>query len=1017
MGHVLVRCVTRWLPGLSIVLLLWAAGPAFAVEADRTIFQYKHTGWSVTDGAPPAVYALTQGRDGYLWVGSSTGLYRFDGIAFEHVPLRSEDADPSRVSALLSARDGTIWVGYRSGKIATYSGSVLRLDRSVPGSDAYVMNLVETQDGAIWATLGRPDRALLRRFGGQWQEIGVDWGLPAEWLIDTLVAREGSLWVTTQQSILVLRKGARHFERVGRPDGHATVSEDPNGRIWLSDDSGTRILAGHQAGDLTGIVFPTPAAARSFRARFDRQGNLWGTNGAGLFRLRSPAAMRDRSRTSTTARVERFTKEDGLTSDSTASVLEDREGNIWIGTSLGLDRFRTANVVVEPNLRRRPMWGFALHTASDGAVYIGAANALYLAMPGGAPEPFVENASGTDAICGAPDGTVWAFTRDEILRIRRDEVVRQKLPMRLGSIGVLDCAVDDRNILWVNGERDGLYSFTSGRWQFHPPTGNAWALTLVEDRHRKPLALLKSGSLVRLDQTGRPAQTLLRHDALEITTVHDGPGGLMVGGAFGLGRIDRGTLRTADRSRFPWLAEPSGLVETQNGQTWLITAGGIIGLPTTDLERAFNDRHASLRPILLSFEDGLPNINNPDGYRDAVLGGDGRIWFATITDVVWVDPARLSRNPLPPPVAIRGLDAEGRRYRNPAQLTLQRGTSSLKIQYVGLSLAIPERVRFSYRLDGVDDDWVDAGNRREAFYTNLGPGTYRFRVVAANNDGVWNHEGAKFEFTIPPTFLQSIWFKLLCLFGLGVLAWIAYALRLRQVTARLQSRFAVRIAERERIARELHDTLLQGFQGLVLRFQSVANRIPPEGGLRASIDDALDRADAVLIEGRARVRELRSDAAEVDLSQALLDAAVDAEGDIPLVQLTVEGAPRSLHPIALEEAHRIGEEAIRNAILHARASKIEVLLTFGRRGLRMAVRDDGIGMPQAVLAAGMRVDHFGLVGMRERAERIGGSLAVTSREGRGTEVALTLSAHMAYSDRRIGLIDRLHSAWLRNRQR
>jgi signal transduction histidine kinase/streptogramin lyase len=1017
LGHVLVHCVTRSLLGWSVALLLWLGGSAFAAVPDRTVFQYKHTGWSVTDGAPPAVYALAQGRDGYLWVGSSTGLYRFDGVSFERIALRNTEPGTSRVSALLAAGDGSVWVGYDSGKIAVYSGSVLRLDRSAPRSDAYVMNLVGTQDGAVWAQLGRPDRALLRRSGGRWQQIGADWGLPREWLIDTFVARNGSLWVTTLQSVLVLRIGARHFEQFGAAAGHATVSQDPEGRIWLSDDRGTRILVGLQADDSTDVVFPTPAAARNFRARFDRQGNLWAVNADGLFRIRAPAAIRDRSHNAAATHVERFTKGDGLTSDKTVSILEDREGNIWVGTSLGLDRFRAANVVMEPSLTRPPQWGFSLHSTADGVVYVSAADALYRVLPGEAPEPMIQSASGADALCGDSHGSVWVIMRGEILRIRQGVVTRMTLPSSINNPGIEHCVVDDRGVLWMNAERNGLYSVASGRWRHHPPSSeSAWALTLTESRDRRPIALLKSGALVRLDLAGKPAQTLSQHDAGEVTLVQGGRGGLMLGGTFGLGRVDSGTLRIADGRRFPWLVEPTGLVETPSGQTWLLAAEGIIGLPTADLERAFHNPNAVLRPNLLDFEDGLPNISNRGGYHDAVLGGDGRIWFATISGVAWVDPAGLARNRVSPPVAIRGLVTKDRNYQDPTKLILRRGTSNLTIQYAGLSLTVPKRVRFRYQLEGVDEDWVDAGNRREAYYTNLGPGTYRFRVVAANNDGVWNHEGAALDFTIPPTFIQSIWFKLLCLFGLGLLAGSIYTLRLRQETARLQSRFDIRIAERERIARELHDTLLQGFQGLVLRFQSVANRTPPEGDLRASIEEALDRADAVLIEGRARVRELRSDDAEVDLSQALLEVAADiVESDSPRVELTVEGAPQPLHPIVLEEALRIGEEAIRNAVWHARASKIEAVLTYGRHELRMVVRDDGIGMPQTVLAAGKREDHFGLVGMRERAARIGGRLAVSSGEGRGTEVALILSARAAYTDCRIGLIDKLRSVWLRRR--
>jgi signal transduction histidine kinase len=297
------------------------------------------------------------------------------------------------------------------------------------------------------------------------------------------------------------------------------------------------------------------------------------------------------------------------------------------------------------------------------------------------------------------------------------------------------------------------------------------------------------------------------------------------------------------------------------------------------------------------------------------------------------------------------------------------------------------------------------GTRRQAFYTELGPGEYRFRVIAANNDGVWNEEGATLTFTIRPTFIQSIWFKFLVgLASLG-LAVVVYAFRVQQVTAQLQSRFNARIAERERIARELHDTLLQGFQGLLLRFQSIANRLPAEHQLRASLDEALDRADAVLVEGRARVRDLRATGAQSDLAKAIIEIAHKTiENDTPRFQLTVEGAPRLLHVLVHEEVTRIAEEAIRNAVHHAGARAIEVIVSYGAE-LRLAVRDDGAGMPASVLTSGERADHYGLVGMRERARRIGARLNVTSREGAGTEIALSIPARAAYKERRGRLFD------------
>ncbi|MCH8686380.1 ATP-binding protein [Pedomonas mirosovicensis] len=485
--------------------------------------------------------------------------------------------------------------------------------------------------------------------------------------------------------------------------------------------------------------------------------------------------------------------------------------------------------------------------------------------------------------------------------------------------------------------------------------------------------------------------------------IHQGRSDIFFGGPFGIGRVRSGKLEIAEADRFPWLVDPYAMVETPEGQTWILGLAGIVGIATADLDRAFRDPQARPRATVLSFDDGLPNLRSV--LRRAVArGGDGRLWFATLGGVVWVDPARLYPNAAPPPVHIGSLVANGMRYRDPVRAVLPQGTSSLAIHYAGLSLTMPHRVRFRYMLEGVDKDWVDAGTRREAFFANLSPGTYRFRVIAANSDGVWNQNGATLEFTILPTFLQTIWFKLLIALAVAALATLAYRFRMRQVMARMQNRFDIRIAERERIARELHDTLLQGIQGLMLRFQAAANRVSaPE--VRETLDDALERADAVLVEGRARVRDLRSTSESGELAQQLLDLAGRLiEGEPLRADLAVEGEQRPLHPLVQEEAQRIAEEAIRNVVSHAGATKLDILLTYGRSAFVLRVRDDGVGIPEAILFAGARTGHFGLVGMTERARQIGGQLHITGSDGAGTEVALVVPARAAYSDHHLNLL-------------
>ena len=448
----------------------------------------------------------------------------------------------------------------------------------------------------------------------------------------------------------------------------------------------------------------------------------------------------------------------------------------------------------------------------------------------------------------------------------------------------------------------------------------------------------------------------------------------------------------------PWLQRTSGIVQTPEGDTWFQTSLGIFRVKTGALNASFDHWRRDLTPDVFDNRDGLPGPNVPDlGASSAVAGGDGRIWFITNSAIVWIDPAHLYRNTVAPPVVVTRTIVDGQRRDHPTKLVLPAGARTLEIDYAALSLQRPEDVRFRYKLDGFDNDWIDPGARRAAFYTNLPPGSYRFSVIAANADGVWNTTGASLNVRMKASFFQTAWFVAFCALAAMALALALYAIRLRQLAERGQMRLAVRLAERERIARELHDTLLQGFQGLVLRFQSVANRISPEQELRPLLDRALERAEQVLIEGRNRVSTLRETAIDGDLATMLANVAEDLADEFPQrFAVSVEGAPRRVEPMVLEEVGRIAEEAVRNAFRHAKALRVEVSITHARRELRLSVQDNGAGFSDTVAELTRRDGHFGLTGMHERAERAGGKLFISSRAGAGTEVFVTIPAKRAY---------------------
>jgi signal transduction histidine kinase len=344
------------------------------------------------------------------------------------------------------------------------------------------------------------------------------------------------------------------------------------------------------------------------------------------------------------------------------------------------------------------------------------------------------------------------------------------------------------------------------------------------------------------------------------------------------------------------------------------------------------------------------------------------------------------------------LASGGERYPNRDEpLHLPVHTTDLAIEYGAGSLTVPERVRFRYKLEGSDREWQDVGTRREALYTNLRPGRYTFRVTASNNDGVWNDTGASIDFTIAPAFYQTRWFYALCALACAAVLAALYRMRMHQVASQVRSRLEARLAERERIARELHDTLLQGIQGLIWRFQAATDRIPPGDPARHLMEQSLDRADELLGESRDKVKNLRPAAIDAkDLAEALAAEAEQLALEHPAeFRVSVQGASRELHPIVREEGFLIGREALSNAFRHARAGRVEAEVSYGNTAFHVRIRDDGDGISAAVLDAG-RPGHFGLIGMRERAQKLGAQLDVWSKPGAGTEIDLRVPARVAY---------------------
>jgi signal transduction histidine kinase/ligand-binding sensor domain-containing protein len=983
-------------------LLLAAVLLASSTSHGQQLTQYAHTAWRVQEGVFDASpVSIAQTTDGFLWIGTLNGLIRFDGVHFESWNDRLHELHISSALSLLGSSDGSLWIGTSVGLAKLHDGKL----SAVTNGDARYNSMIEDRKGRIWAARSRirdNKGPLCEVEGTQVQCHGEHDGLGCQF--GNIVAQDnsGTVWVGGETGkVCSWNNGAAAVYAPPAADAACkpsiqSLSVDVDQSILIGCDGGLRRLE-------QGRFVPFQSASldadklRGSKLLHDRNGGLWiGTANDGLYRVANGVA-------------DHFGAADGLSDDNVSALFEDREGNIWVATPEGIDRFHRGSVVsLSSKQGLRGVGGSAVLASRDG-------HTIWTTGPQG--------------LAAIRDGKITVITRKEGLPGQQVTALLE----------------DDRGVLWMGIDQD-LFSYWNGHFSKRvrsdgKPTG--MVVAMAEDA-KQSIWIVTTGTdrLLRLDPKATTAEVIAKSPAPSRITAS--PNGQIYLLAFLSGQIsvlrdgavwedlslptgprtgpsllaydehslfvatDAGLYRWKDRE-WSGLTAKNGLpceavqdvVNDEDGGLWLHLACGFVHISKREMDAWSQDTSIRLDLKLYDALDGARagrGTFEPAHARTA----NGQLWFAVDSVLQMIDPQNLIHNELPPPVHILRMVADRKTISGTANVTLPALTRELEIDYAALSLVSPEKVRFRYALWGVDKEWQEAGSRREAYYMNLRPGHYQFQVIACNNDGVWNQQGDILDFSIAPAYYQTNWFRALCVVIFLVLLWAAYQLRVHQLAHQFNRTLEARVSERTRIARELHDTLLQSFQGLLLRFQSVAKLLPERPAeARERLDNAIQQAAVAITEGRDAVQGLRSSAFETnDLANAIAAIAEEltkdsAAGESPVIDLEIEGAPRGLNPVVRDEAYRIAAEALRNAFRHSRAQRITVEIRYDKRHFRLRVRDDGKGIDEDAMQR-QPSGHFGLPGMRERAEIVGGRLEVWSKPNFGTQAELSIPGTIAY---------------------
>ena len=982
------RGVFRALFIFAILGLAWGSlpRPVMALDPQRPLTQALLRIWQVQQGLPrAAIFSIRQTHDGYLWLGTQVGLYRFDGVRFVAIQGGGGRSLANLwIQDLSEDQNHNLWMATDdAGLVCLKDRTITSVGRTEGLPSEHVRCLLVDRRGELWVGT---DKGLARYQNGKFVVYRTAQGLPADSIRALSEAPDGTIWIATEGQHICTWNGsqfkASKFNSIPPRGTINALLAGSDGTVWIGTTAGLIRRKGSQErlftqadGLANDLIYCLTRA---------RDGGVWVGTKDGISRIQEN-------------RVESFRTRDGLSQSTAYTLCEDHEGSLWVGTKHGLNQFadrRTLPFTVTEGLPSNDTGPILQDQA--GKVWVGTLGAGLARFDGRQFSNIATTSNGllSNTILSLADGgseQLWIGTDQGLCRMRDGQIVdsftmKQGLPSNV----ILALGRDSAGALWA-GTSAGLAEFRDGR--FVPPDGDSDAIrrpvqALVNYRNQFLIAAAAGGGVYQLADRKLSLLTdrlQTSHDIDAFYLDEDNRLWMAIRGR-GVGLFDGQKFSQFSVKDGLYDDDIFGIASDDQGRLWMACSRGIFSVARTDLVKFAEGKITRLVSYPFSPTDALRTIECQDGVQPAIWKmQDGSVWFSTIRGIIVLDPKRLSRKLPPPSIVIEEVRVNGQEV-SPQQIgRLPPGRTNFDFHYTALSFAAPTRITFRYRLEGFDPDWVDAGQRREAFYTNLHPGTYRFRVQAINADGSGNEAAHPVDFTLEPYFYQTRWFIPLIVTGLAALGWLAYRRRIHYIKMHLQ----VVLAERTRIARELHDTLIQGFSGVTMQMQALTTRLrqSPE---RETLAEIIHDAGNCLSEARRSVGGLRNvQGDESGLAAAIAQAARQlTEGRDTRLRLQLAPNPPQFSPDTEYNILRIVQEAISNAIKHSGASLIEVSLGFSPHKITISVADDGSGFDMDQYLEHIQPGHYGLIGMRERATQIGADISWRSVPRQGTTVTL-----------------------------